>query len=205
MHQTRAEFSTKLPFARKGTKYLVRSNSDLKNSVPVLLALREMLGLARTAREAKEILKQKIVKLNGREVKDYHESIRLFNILEAEKSYILTLNKSGKFILEATNAKERLCKVVGKKILKKNQIQINLHDGTNILTNEKIEVSDSIYLDFKNNVTSHIKFEKGKKCFIISGKYLGHKGIIEETKNGRCLVSLNDKKTDLDKKAVIVL
>lgn len=206
MHQTRSQVSKKLPIARKGTKYVARAKIDLKNSVPVLIALRDMLKLARTAREVNEIIKQKLVKINDREVEDCHESIRLFNILEAEKKYILTLNEKGKFIFESTsNTKERLCKVIGKKILKGNKLQFNLHDGTNILTDANLAINDSIYLDSENKIKKHVKMEKGKKLLIISGKYLGAKGTFEGIRDNKCIIEINGKLTGLGKEAVIVL
>src|SRR3989344_7573807 len=135
MHQTRVQSTKKLPIPRKGTKYVARALSHLNDSVPIVIALRDMLKLARTANEVRKMIKQKALKINGRVVKDYRESILLFNILEADKSYELSLLQTGKFTLVSSQSKNlRLCKVVNKRLLKNNVVQVNLHDGTNLLT-----------------------------------------------------------------------
>jgi len=39
-----------------------------------------------------------------------------------------------------------------KKLLKNNQIQLNLHDGTNILSKGKISIGDSVYVDSSSKI-----------------------------------------------------
>ena len=207
MHQTRSEIDTKIPIPRKGTKYVARALSHKNNSVPVVVAVRDMLKLARTAREVNEMIKQKLLKINGREVKDYRESVCLFNILEAGKSYFLILTENGKFKFEETKSvEERLCKVIGKKLQKKNKIQLNMHDGSNILADDKININDSVYLDFSGKIKKHIPLEKGKECIVVKGKYLGEKGKIEQLDNGKAEVKFNkDKSSVLDKRSIVAI
>ena len=56
MHQTRKEATNKLPVRRKGTKYLARARSHLNDSVPVVIAVRDMLGLAIKSKEVKQMI-----------------------------------------------------------------------------------------------------------------------------------------------------
>ncbi|MEO0238267.1 MAG: hypothetical protein ABIN35_08560, partial [candidate division WOR-3 bacterium] len=67
-----------------GTKYVVRAIDNPNNSVPVLVAVRDILKLARSAREVQKMINSKILKINGRPVKDWHETIKLFNIFESK-------------------------------------------------------------------------------------------------------------------------
>ncbi len=193
MHQTRSETTMKLPIKRKGTKYVARALSHVGESVPVLIAIRDMLNLGRTAKEVNEMVKAKLLKLNGKIVEDYHESIRLFNILEAGKNYTLTILPSGKFALEETkNSNERLCKVTDKRLVGDGKIQFNLHDGSNVLTKEKIAVGDSVYLDFSGKIKKHVKLEKGADVFVLSGKYVGLNGKIESIEGKSIKVKFKD-------------
>ena len=205
MHQTRSQLTKKIPLRRKGTKYVVRTRSHLHSSVPVLIAVRDMLKLAHTAKEVKEMIKEKVLKLNGREIKDERESIKLFNVLHADKNYMLTFSDLGKFTLEETKSKERLAKVTGKKVLKGKKQQLNLHDGTNILSSEKVKVGDSVYLDLNNKIAKHVALEKGKECFVISGKYIGKKGKINSIENGFADVHLDDSSAKIEKGRLTVL
>lgn len=205
MHQTRAEVPKRYPLPRKGTKYVVVPTSHKETSVPVLIAVRDMLNLARTTKEVKEMIKQKLLKINGRVVEDFHESVKLFNILEAGKDYRLTLTETGKFTFEESK-KERVCKVIGKKMLAKGVTQINLHDGSNVLSKESINPNDTLYLDFKGAILRHSKLEKGKNCFIIGGSFVGKTLPILDVKEDKVLVRLPDgRETFLRRAEVIVL
>jgi len=180
MHQKRQTVVTKLPIQRKGTKFVARALCHPRNSVPVVIAMRDMLKLARTTKEVKKMINDGLLKINGKPVKDHRDSIRLFNILEAGKTYKLTLLPTHRFTLEEIkNTKERLCKVIDKKLTKGNKIQLNLYDGSNVLTKDKINVCDSVYLDFSGKITKHVPMEKGKSGFVISGKYAGLSGKIQ--------------------------
>ncbi len=207
MHLTRSEASKRLPIRRKGTRYLARAKIDYKNSVPVVIALRDMLKLARTLKEVEKMIHHKLLKINGKLVKDYRDSIRLFNIFEADKSYQLTLNKIGKFAFVEDSSKERMCKVIDKKLYKKNTIQLNLHEGTNIVSKEKINVGDTVYIDFNTKIKKHTVFEKGKKCIILSGKYSGHTGSISEIDANKAKIKLehHDVPVVLDKRSVLAI
>lgn len=208
MHQTRQEASTKLPIRRKGTKYVARTRGDLKNSVPVVIAIRDILKLARTAKEVHQMIKQKLLKVNGRIVKDLRESIGLFNILEAGKSYTLTLLPTKKFTFEERSLKEgRLCKVVGRRLVSKGKIQINLHDGSNIITKDNIKIGDSIYLDSSGKILKHVSLEKGKGVLVYKGRYIGLSGKINsmEGKNIHLTFDENGGSANLQESSIIAI
>lgn len=194
MHLTRQESTKKLPIARKGTRYLVRPLSHVEDSVSVACAVRDILELAKTMREIKQMLSQKLIKINGRIVYDFRDCIKLFNILEVgHKAYRLSILPTKKFVFEETADKKRLCKVVGKKLNKDNKVQINLHDGTNFVSKDKINVDDSFYLDFSGKILSHIPFEKAKEVFITSGSYTGLHGKVHSIKGSKVEVKFKDK------------
>ncbi|RMD66562.1 hypothetical protein D6817_03895 [Candidatus Pacearchaeota archaeon] len=196
MHLTRAESTTKFPIPRKGTKYLARPLESVDNSVSVVMAVRDMLKLARTAREVKKMINSKVLKINGRIVKDYRESIKLFNVLEADKKYLLTLSTNGKFKLVPSEGNERVCKVIGKKTLNKARTQINLHDGTNFIAGkEKIEIGDSVYVAIPDNKPKKVvKLDKGAKCFVIKGRYIGKEGKVKSREGKKVEIEFADGK-----------
>lgn len=200
MHQTRQETTTLLPIKRKGTKYIARALIAPQKSIPVVIALREMLGLAQTAREVKELIKDKLIKVNNRIVQDYRESVQLFNSLSiADKAFILSLNETGKFIFtETKDTKKRLCKIIGKQLLPGNVIQINMHDGTNAVGKNAMKVNDSVWVDSENKVVKHIPMADAKEAFIFSGKYAGKNGAIKSVADGRAKVTFKDKEEDAD-------
>lgn len=206
MHQTRKESTTKLPIQRKGTKYIARAASHLNNAVPVVIAVRDMLKLARTAKEVKKMIQGKILKINGRAVKDYRESIKLFNIFEAGKVYELSLLPTKKFaLLEVKGRNMRVCKVINKRLVSKGIFQLNLHDGSNVLTKEKIAVGDSLYLDFEGKIKKHIPLAKGKEVFIFSGKHLGNKATVDNLEDKKIIINLDGGTAEISNSSVIAL
>jgi small subunit ribosomal protein S4e len=199
MHQTRQKASKKLPIPRKGTKYVVRASSQIQNSVPVLIALRDMLKLAKNKKEVKSLINKKIIKINSRLIKDPRESVKIFNILEAGKKYVLTMLPTHKFSFNETSDSTHISKVIGKKILRGSKIQLNLHDGSNILSSDKkISVHDSLQLDSSNKISNHIPFSKAKSVFVIKGKYSGQEAKLSERKENSVFLKFKDKEDTVE-------
>lgn len=181
MHQTRQETSTVWPIQRKGTKYIARALNHVNDSLPVVVAVRDVLKLAKTAKEVEEMIKDKTLKINGRIVEDVRESIQLFHILEAGKKYQLTLLPTKKFSFEEIKGNERLCKIVSRRLVKDGKMQYNLHDGSNFIAKKDFaNINDSAYLDLTGKVKSVVALEKGKEALVISGKNMGVSGKIEK-------------------------
>jgi len=211
MHQKRNNVTRKIPIIRKGSTYVVRAASSHKDSVPVLIAVRDMLKLAHTLKEVKYMIHLKLLKLNGKPVKDFKESIKIFNILEADKPYILKVLPTKRFVFEPLDSKHqnsRTVKVADKKLIGKDKFQLNFHDGSNLLsTDKKIKVGDSLTISFDKKILSHTSLEKGKSVFIISGKYMGKEGKIDSV-NGKEIslkISDMDSSTELNQKSLIAI
>jgi small subunit ribosomal protein S4e len=204
MHRKRQALTKKIPVPRKGTKFVAVASSHKDDSVPVVIAMRDMLKLAKNTKEVKKMIHEKSLKLNGKPIKDTKKSILLFNILEADKPYILSVLPTNKFTLSPYDKKDRPCKVINKKILNKNKTQLNLHDGTNILSQDKINVGDTVYLDEKNKVAKHVPLEKGKSCFIFSGRYVGNEAKVQEVKGKNVKIKLKDKEAVINQSHLMV-
>ena len=207
MHLTRAKTSKRLPIPRKGTKYVARASNHARKGVSVVVAVRDILHLARTSKEVNEMVKEGLLKLNGVTVKDIKECIRLFNVFEADEKYKLSVLPTKRFVFEKTKDNFRIAKVVNKTSVRKGKTQLNLHDGCNILTKDKVKVGDSIQLDFENKAKKIIPFEKGKEGMVVSGKSAGLYGKIIDVLDGKAKINLKDidKEVELDKSHFVVL
>lgn len=208
MHLKRSHLSRKLPVSKKGTKYLARANNHVKDGVPVVVAVRDMLKLARTSKEVKFMIKNNLLKINGKSIKDLKESLRLFNIFEADKIYELGILPTGRFKFDEKKTNTRLCKVSGKSFLKNKKVQLKLHDGTNILVSQKdkTKIGDSVELDFSGKILKVISLEKGKKVTVTSGKNVGLHGKIQEIIENKIKIKFDEteKEVVLDKSHVFV-
>lgn len=193
-HQKRQTITKKIPIPRKGTTFVARANANTKNSIPVVVAIRDILKLARTAREVQLLINNKKLKINNRVVKNLNDSIQPLNILYADKPYILTFTPNGRFIFNETKLSERPCKVINKTAQKANKIQLNLHDGTNILTTDKkIQTNDTIYLNLENKITKHTPLDKAKQALVISGRHTGDQGKITKLEEKKLTIDFTNK------------
>ena len=53
MHLKRQKIPKKWPVPRKGTTYVVKPSFNLKHGIPILVILRDILGLAQNKKEVK--------------------------------------------------------------------------------------------------------------------------------------------------------
>lgn len=175
------------PIKRKGTKYIVRSNSNLKNGIPILIILRDLLKTAKNRKEVKKIIYQKFLLLNNELVKNEKNSATLFDVITltpSKESYRLELSDRGVFELKKIKEKEaahKISKITNKKILKGKKVQLNLSDGRNYLSDIKCNVNDSVLIDFKNNkIEKCLSLVEKKEAVIFAGKHAGKVGIIKK-------------------------
>ena len=187
MHLKRQNIGKFWPIPRKGTKYLAVASHNQKDSIPLIVVMREMLGLVKSKKELQKLINEKQIKINRKEIRDVNYPLCLFDkltLVDSKKNYRVSLSKNKKFILEEVSdkvAEKKLYKVMSKKMLPGKKIQLNLMHNKNILSNEKVNTGDSILFNFKENkIDEVVTMEKGKKGFVIEGKHAGYQGMIND-------------------------
>lgn len=169
-------------------------------SMPLLLVARDMLKLADNSKETRRILNEGNVVVNGRVRKDHKFPVGIFDILSIpviKANYVVFLDKRGKLSLvemEEEEASEKLCRVDGKRMINEGKIQLNLHDGRNILPGkelaEKIKTHDSLMISLSDGeILQHFAYKEGSKVMVIGGKHSAQTGEIEEIRVTRSLKS----------------
>lgn len=208
MHKTRSQTPKLWAIPRKGTRFLVVSNHNQYKGISLLIVLRDMMGVGKTRKEIKRIILLEKVKVNGKLIKDEKFPLVLFDVLSLEnKSYKLVI-KNKKFALEETKDSEKISKVIGKKILGKDKTQINLNDGRNFLSKEKMSVGDSVVFNFKENkISKVIPLKENCEIIVISGSHIGEKGKIEKIneKTSEAETKLDEKKASLQLKRLMAI
>jgi len=115
-----------------------------------------MLHLADNAKEAKRILHNGSVTVNGRVVKKHKAHVGMFDVFAtAGKSYRMLPNPRGKYELTQIGdeeAKRKLARIDDITVVKGGKLQYNLHDGTNVLLNENTALV--IHLSFHCPITA---------------------------------------------------
>lgn len=185
MHLKRHKASKKLPIERKKLKYLARADRNSKEGVPVLIALRDMLHIAKRKKEVERAINEKNILLNGKALNSIKAPILIYDNLSIKglnKHYRLNISKTGRFILEEISekdAEQKIAKVINKTKIGNGKIQVNFLGGINLITNEKLKVSDSVIIK-NGKITKVLPLKENSRVLIVGGRSIGCEGVIEK-------------------------
>lgn len=214
MHKKLNEMPKEWPLPRKGKKYMAVASHQCTKGFPLLFALRDILKIAKTYREARKLCLAGKIKVNGKIRKDVMFPLLVRDVLsldEMKKMYTLKVIGRKLNLEETKEGKTKIVKVLDKKVLGKNLVQANLEDGTNIIIKEKFSCGDSLLVDLeKNRIINIIPLKKGSNIEVIAGKHLGDNGVvlnlIKEGDKTVYEIKLNgEKKVFLEKKTILAI
>lgn len=177
--------------SRKKKKWAITTSPgphSSEESLPLLASLRESLGIARNKKEAKDILTQGEVKVDGRVRRKLDYPIGLMDVLEIPKTgeaWRVLRDKKGYFHFHKIDEEElgfKLTKVTEKSQFKGGKLQISLHDGKTIVGEfEDIEIGDTLKISLPDlDFQDHFSLEKGNLALITGGSNVGEKGKIKD-------------------------
>ncbi len=165
-------------------------------SVPLGLILRDMLKVCASAREARHILNDRGVLVDGRAVTDPKFPVGLMDVLSfaaTKAHYRMLVDTRGKMALVPIGEADsnwKLCRVEDKTTVRRGKTQVNLHDGRNVLLEKdayktgatlKVHVPDQ-------KVVEHYELGKGAPVLVTGGQHVGeiaHVLDIQRTRNPR--------------------
>lgn len=187
MYLKRQKIPKKWPIQRKGTTYVVRPNFNLKNGIPVLIVLRDILKLAQNRKEVKNAINSKNILLNNKPITDEKHSVSLFDVITivpSKKDYRVELSENGKFKIQEmkkSEAGKKISKIINKKILRGKKTQLNLNDGRNFISEIKCKVNDSVLINFKERkIEKCLPLKEKSNAFVFDGKHVGKKGTVNK-------------------------
>jgi small subunit ribosomal protein S4e len=187
----------------------------ISRCLPLALVVRDILGFAKTRKEARTIISQGKIRVDGKIRREEHFPAGLMDVIsipEIEKAYRILPSEKGLTLhpIETEETIFKICRIEDKTTLKDGHMQLNFHDGTNI----KVQVKDplkpeediyktlnSLRISIPNlEILEYMKFDKGAHVIIVGGKNVGVHGkivSIEERldqKRRNFLVTIEDKK-----------
>jgi small subunit ribosomal protein S4e len=208
MHLKRQGVPKNWPVYRKGTKYVIRPSSNPEAGAPLLIVLRDMLNVVANRKEARRVIFLKQILVNNKFPTDEKSPLLLFDtltIIPSKKNYRLSLSEKGKFEMVEIGENEinkKNAKVVNKRILRGKKIQLNLHDGRNLISDIKCVVGDSVIINFKEKkVEKCLPLKENSRAIVFSGKHSGKKGEIKKIDKEKKTLELETK----DKEKINVL
>lgn len=191
-----------LQIKRKHGKFFVKPSPGPhpgRVCLPLLHIVRDLLEIVSTHREAKKLIGLGNFKVDGKVVYDSTYPIGLMDVLTIVPNnihYRILPDSHHGLILHEISEDEslhKLCRLRSKTIIKGGQLQLNLHDGRNILIaiKDPKKPKEDVYkrMDVlkisipEQEILKVIKFKEGNLALIMSGKNIGKVGkIISITK-----------------------
>lgn len=177
------------PLKRKENMFILRQNPgphNLETSMPIGFILKNMLDKTKTSRETKKVVHDENLLVNGVARKDVRFPVGLLDVISIPKTgenFTLLYSRKGKFMLakiSQDHVDERVCKIRNKTILKKNRVQLNLYDGTNMIVDKNdYKPGDSVMIS-KGKIKKHLKLQKGALVYLTGGQHIGETAVLEE-------------------------
>ena len=109
-HLKRTSMPNSWPVKKKNITFVTKPNAgshELKYVTPVVVILRETLGYAKTAKEAKYIVHNKNVLVNGKKVTDIKLAVGMFDIFEiteTKEKFVVIFDTVGRLNLVPTKS-----------------------------------------------------------------------------------------------------
>ena len=180
------------PIPRKKKRFAFTPNPGPhpKNEcLPLAIIVRDIFKFCETGKEAKKIIKNKEFLVDLKERTDHKFPVGLMDILTIKKlgeNYIVMPSKKGFEFRKISDkdANYKYCKIIGKRLLKKG-LQLNLHDGKNLLLpkeeKDKYRVGDTVKINLKTKQIEAIyPCKEGANVLIIKGRNRGTIGTLKE-------------------------
>lgn len=179
------------PLKRKVTVWVTKQSPGphpIEKSVPAILVMRDMLKLCDTAKEARRVIGNREILVDGKPLKSHKMPIGLMDVVSVPKmkaDYRMLLTDKGKFTLvpiTADEAKWKLCRVENKTTVKGGKTQLNLHDGRNIVMDKnQYKTGDVLKVEVAGQaIKEAYPLTEGAMIMIIEGNKAGKTSLVAE-------------------------
>ncbi|UWG48651.1 Ribosomal protein S4E [Halanaeroarchaeum sp. HSR-CO] len=185
-HQKRLSVPKAWPVERKTETFTAKAGAGPHGEagVPLVVVLRDVLGYVDSAKEAKYAVHHDGVLVNGDSINDINRPIGMFDILafpDRDEFYRVFPDQGGRLGLTPIDedaADSRLGKIDDKTLVQGGRVQLNLHDGSNVLVDEDdYSGNDSVVIDNETkDIVAHFVYEEGALVTAVAGKHAGDIG-----------------------------
>lgn len=190
-HMKRLNAPRSLKIHRKDNIWTIKTSPGphpIEESIPLGLIIRDYLNLTDTLKETKRVISNGEIQVDGIVRKDHKFPCGLMDVItisKTKKDYRILYNTRGKLTLVSIPTKEanwKLCRIENKTIIKGKKLQLNFHDGQNLIVKkDEFKTGDVLKINFKDKkIDETYKFEKGTISMIIGGRHIGEIANIED-------------------------
>ena len=190
-HQKRLAVPNSWPVERKTNTFTVKAGAGPHGEagVPLVVLLRDVLGYVDSTKEARYALNNDSVLVNGDAISDEQRPIGMFDILafpEREEFFRVFPDEGGRLALSPVDeeaASSRLGRITNKSVVPGGDVQLTLHDGTNVRVDADApyDTKDSIVIDNESKeVVAHFEYEEGALVTAVAGQHAGRIGEVDD-------------------------
>jgi small subunit ribosomal protein S4e len=183
-HQKRIAKPNAIPITdKKANVWITKSEPGphpASSSIPLVVLLKDVLGFAKTNKEARTIIVQRRVEVDGVVRCEEKFPVGLMDAVsfpKAGKHYRITVDWKGRLKpleIEEGQAKTKIIKVRGKHAAPGKKFNLSFHDGRNMFGDNHIHPGDSIVVALPEaKMQTHLKLENGARCLVREGKHAG--------------------------------
>jgi len=175
-----------------------------ESSIPLMVALRDILKIGETGSEVKKILGRREVLVDGKPMVNNKHPVGIMDVISIpiiDRYYRVLVNHRGHIVMKQVDKKEaswKLVKIVNKTTVKGGKTQLNLHDGKNLLADsKKYRTGDVLKISLPDyKILSKIEMKEDTLALLTGGAHIGTicriKGM-ERTRNpGPNIVEFNE-------------
>lgn len=190
-HMKRLAAPRTWPLKRKVSVWVTKQSAgahSIEDSMSAVTVLRDMVGACDTAREAKRIIGNREMFVDGKAVKNPKAPVGFMDVISIPKmnlNYRMLITDKGKLALVPIDADEaawEICKIMDKTVVKGGKIQLNLSGGRNILLDKNdYKCGDSLKIAFEGQaIMDHYALAAGNTVLIKEGAHSGSIKTVKE-------------------------
>ncbi len=190
-HMKRLARPKSMPISPKTHTYLKKMSAGPhpKNySLPLSVYLVEIAKVAKNMKEVKVLLRDGSITIDGRKTRDPGFPIGIMDIISIPilGKYFRVSISHGKIMfkeIEGNASKHKLCKITSKTQLGKDKVQLNLHDGRNVIVTDgkKYATGGTLSIEIPaQEIKAYLPLSKGSKCFVYKGVHSGQVAALKE-------------------------
>lgn len=179
------------PIKRKANLWTTKQRPgphSIEESLPALIVLRDMLKVCDVSREAKRIIANREVFVDGVAIRDIKAPVGMMDVISIpamDLYYRMALTEKGKLGVVAISKEEaswKLCMIENKTRIAEGKIQLNLHDGKNIILDaNKYKTGDVVKISLPDQkIIDVFELGAGAAVLIAKGQQAGKIAVVSE-------------------------
>lgn len=190
-HMKRLAAPRTWPLPRKVNVWVTKQSAgahSIEDSMSAVTVLRDLVKACDTAREAKRIIGNREMFVDGKAVKNPKAPVGFMDVISIPKmnlNYRMLITSKGKLTLVPIDADEaawELCRIEDKTVVKGGKIQLNLSGGRNIVMDKNdYKCGDSLKIAFEDQkIMDSYALAAGNTVIVKDGAHSGSIKTIKE-------------------------